>query len=51
MARQRSAELSPNGREAEPQIGSVITQAVKQIQPYIPNYYEVMLEEIGKGYR
>jgi thymidylate synthase ThyX len=51
MARQRSAELSPNGKEAEPQIGSVITQMVKQIEPYLPRYYPTLLEQIAKGYR
>lgn len=51
MARQRSAEFSPNGREAEPQISSVVTQMVKQVEPYIPHFYPTLLEVIGKGYR
>jgi thymidylate synthase ThyX len=51
MARQRSAELSPNGKEAEPQIGDVMTQAVYAIKPYLPRFYDTLLEQIGKGYR
>lgn len=51
MARQRSAELSPNGREAEPQISDVMTQAVFAIKPYLPRFYDTLLTQIGKGYR
>ncbi|PGN53904.1 hypothetical protein CN978_29815 [Priestia megaterium] len=51
MARQRSAELSPNGREAEPQIGDIMTQAVYAVEPYLPQFYSTLLEQIGKGYR
>ena len=51
MARQRSAELSPNGKEAEPQISSVVTQMVKQIEPYLPRFYDALLKQIAKGYR
>lgn len=51
MARQRSAELSPNGREAEPQIGDVMTQSVKAVQPHLPRFYETLIAQIGKGYR
>lgn len=51
MARQRSAELSPNGKEAEPQIGDVMTQAVYAIKPYLPRFYDTLLAQIGKGYR
>lgn len=51
MARQRSAILSPNGREAEPQIGSVVTQMVQSIEPYLPRFYPTLIENIGKGYR
>jgi thymidylate synthase ThyX len=51
MARQRSAELSPNGKEAEPQIGSVMTQAVYAIKPYLPRFYDTLIAQIGKGYR
>jgi thymidylate synthase ThyX len=51
MARQRSAELSPNGKEAEPQIGDVMTQAVYVIKPYLPRFYDTLLAQIGKGYR
>jgi thymidylate synthase ThyX len=51
MARQRSAELSPNGKEAEPQIGDVMTQAVYAIKPYLPRFYGTLIEQIGKGYR
>jgi len=51
MARQRSHELSPNGKEAEPQISNVVTQMVKQTQPYIPHFYPTLLEVIAKGYR
>jgi thymidylate synthase ThyX len=51
MARQRSAELSPNGKEAEPQIGDVMTQAVYAIKPYLPRFYDTLIAQIGKGYR
>lgn len=51
MARQRSAELSPNGKEAEPQIGKVMTEAVYAIKPYLPRFYDTLLAQIGKGYR
>lgn len=51
MARQRSAILSPNGREAEPQIGDVVTQMVLSIKPYLPRFYDTLLENIAKGYR
>jgi thymidylate synthase ThyX len=51
MARQRSADLSPNGKEAEPQIGKVMTEAVYSIKPYLPRFYDTLLAQIGKGYR
>jgi thymidylate synthase ThyX len=51
MARQRSAELSPNGKEAEPQIGDVMTQAVYAVKPYLPRFYDTLIAQIGKGYR
>ncbi|MBP3039288.1 FAD-dependent thymidylate synthase [Bacillaceae bacterium Marseille-Q3522] len=51
MARQRSHELSPNGREAEPQISKVVTEAVKSIEPYLPRFYDSLIKQIGKGYR
>lgn len=51
MARQRSAELSPNGREAEPQISSVMTAAVYEVEQYLPQFYRCLIEQIGKGYR
>jgi thymidylate synthase ThyX len=51
MARQRSAELSPNGKEAEPQIGDIMTQAVYAINPYLPRFYDTLIAQIGKGYR
>jgi thymidylate synthase ThyX len=51
MARQRSAELSPNGKEAEPQIGDVMTQAVYAIKPHLPRFYDTLIAQIGKGYR
>jgi thymidylate synthase ThyX len=51
MARQRSAELSPNGREAEPEISAVVTQMVKEALPYLPVFAEDLLKQIGKGYR
>jgi thymidylate synthase ThyX len=51
MARQRSAELSPNGKEAEPQIGEVMTQAVYAIKPHLPRFYDTLIAQIGKGYR
>jgi thymidylate synthase ThyX len=51
MARQRSEELSPNGKEAEPQIGDVMTQSVYAIKPYLPRFYDTLIAQIGKGYR
>lgn len=51
MARQRSRELSPNGKEAEPQIGNIMTQAVRQVEKYLPHFYDALLRQIGKGYR
>jgi thymidylate synthase ThyX len=51
MARQRSAELSPNGREAEPEIGEIVTQMVYEALPYLPNFAEDLLEQISRGYR
>ena len=51
MARQRSSELSPNGREAEPQISDVMTQAVYAIKPFLPRFYDTLIAQIGKGYR
>ncbi|GAA4878988.1 hypothetical protein GCM10023310_68860 [Paenibacillus vulneris] len=51
MARQRSSELSPNGKEAEPQIGTVVTEMVKSIEPYLPRFYNTLIEQISKGYR
>ncbi|MDP5277191.1 hypothetical protein [Chengkuizengella axinellae] len=51
MARQRSHELSPNGKEAEPQISKVVTEADKSIEPYLPRFYESLVNQIGKGYR
>lgn len=51
MARQRSYELSPNGKEAEPQIGDVMTQSVKSVEPYLPRFYGTLIDQIGKGYR
>lgn len=50
-ARQRSAVLSPNGREAEPQISKVVTQMVDAIEPYLPRFYGTLLSQIAKGYR
>lgn len=51
MARQRSGELSPNGREAEPQISAVVTEMVRAVEPYLPVFYPSLLRQIGKGYR
>lgn len=51
MAAQRSHELSPNGREAEPQISQVITSMVNEMLPYLPVFKEDLLKQIGKGYR
>lgn len=51
MARQRSHEFSPNGREAEPQISIVVTEAVKSIEPHLPQFYSSLLNQIQKGYR
>lgn len=51
MAAQRSAELSVNGREAEPEISHVVTSMVKEMLPYLPVFKEDLLKQIGKGYR
>jgi thymidylate synthase ThyX len=51
MATQRSAKYSPNGREAEPQISSVVTQMLEATEPYLPRFYSTMVEQIEKGYR
>lgn len=51
MGSQRSAELSPNGREAEPEISRVVTSMVKEMLPYLPVFQKDLLEQIGKGYR
>lgn len=51
MAAQRSAELSPNGREAEPEISSVVTSMVNEMLPYLPVFKDDLLKQIGKGYR
>lgn len=51
VARQRSAALSPNGREAEPQISDVATQMVLAIESHLPRFYETLLLQIAKGYR
>lgn len=51
MAAQRSAELSPNGREAEPQISKVVTMMVEDAMQWLPVFKEDVLKQIGKGYR
>lgn len=51
MAAQRSAELSPNGREAEPEISQVVTSMVNEMLPYLPVFKDDLLKQIGKGYR
>lgn len=51
MACQRSAVYSPNGKEAEPQISSVVTQMVDEALPYIPVFGQDLLNQISKGYR
>jgi thymidylate synthase ThyX len=51
MATQRSAELSPNGREAEPEISKVVTAMVHEAMPYLPVFNADVLKQIGKGYR
>lgn len=51
MATQRSHVYSPNGREAEPQISSVVTQMVEAAAPYLPRFYDTLINQIGKGYR
>lgn len=51
MARQRSHEYSPNGKEAEPQISSVVTQMVNEALPHIPVFADDLLKQIAKGYR
>ena len=51
MGTQRSAKYSPNGREAEPQISAVVTQMLEAIEPYLPHFFEVVKEQVGKGYR
>jgi hypothetical protein len=51
MGTQRSAELSPNGREAEPEISSVVTQMVNNAMEWLPVFKEDVYKQIGKGYR
>lgn len=51
MAAQRSHELSPNGKEAEPQISKVLTSMVNEALPYLPVFQDDLLKQIGKGYR
>lgn len=51
MARQRSAVYSPNGKEAEPQISSVVTQMIDEALPHIPVFGQDLLNQISKGYR
>lgn len=51
MSTQRSAEYSPNGREAEPEISDVVTQMLKSIEPYLPVFYKDVIEQVSKGYR
>lgn len=51
VARQRSADLSPNGKEAEPQISKIATQMVLGTKPYLPRFYDTLIAQIGKGYR
>jgi thymidylate synthase ThyX len=51
MGAQRSAELSPNGREAEPEISKVVTAMVNEAMPYLPVFSADVLKQIGKGYR
>lgn len=51
MAAQRSGELSPNGREAEPEISKVVTTMVNEAMPYLPVFSADVLKQIGKGYR
>jgi thymidylate synthase ThyX len=51
VSRQRSSELSPNGKEAEPQIGSIASQMVNSLNPHLPRFYGTLIEQIGKGYR
>lgn len=51
MARQRSRDYSPNGKEAEPQISTVVTQMLEAIEPYLPRFYSTLVEQIAKGYR
>lgn len=51
MARQRSRDYSPNGREAEPQISAVVTQMLEQTKEYLPRFYEILIKQVGKGYR
>lgn len=51
MAAQRSAELSPNGKEAEPEISKVVTAMINEAMPYLPVFKDDVLKQIGKGYR
>lgn len=51
MAAQRSAELSLNGREAEPEISQVVTMATLEAMKYLPVFSKDVLTQIGKGYR
>ena len=51
MARQRSQKLSPNGKEAEDQISSVVTQMVEGAMPHLPVFGDTVLKVISEGYR
>jgi thymidylate synthase ThyX len=51
MARQRSRDYSPNGREAEAQISAVVTAMLESIKEYLPRFYETLVNQVGKGYR
>lgn len=51
MARQRSAKYSPNGKEAEPQISTVVTMMVDEATPHLPVFKDVLMKMIGAGYR
>jgi thymidylate synthase ThyX len=51
MASQRSQELSPNGKEAEPEISKVVTQMTHEAMNWLPVFKQDVYKQIGKGYR
>lgn len=51
MGTQRSRVYSPNGKEAEPQISTVVTAMIESVEPHLPVFYATVIEQLKKGYR